>query len=95
MAMTACKECGKQVSTEAKACPYCGAVAPAKKKAKGGIGKWLLILFAIGVVVAVLPKQDKAKASASALQKIQAAPVPGTPKKVAATATAAGGKTMR
>ena len=52
MAMTTCKECGKQVSTEAKACPHCGAAAPARKKAKGGIGKWLLVVFAIGVVVA-------------------------------------------
>ena len=87
--MTTCKECGKQVSTEAKACPHCGAAAPAKKKAKGGIGKWLLIVFAIGVVVAVLPKQDKAKASASASapQRTQAAPVPDTPKKVEVTAT--------
>ena len=87
MAMTTCKECGKQVSTEAKACPHCGAAAPARKKAKGGIGKWLLVVFAIGVVVAVLPKQDKAKASASAPQRTQAAPVPDTPKKVEVTAT--------
>ena len=87
--MTTCKECGKQVSTEAKACPHCGAAAPARKKAKGGIGKWLLVVFAIGVVVAVLPKQDKAKASASASapQRTQAAPVPDTPKKVEVTAT--------
>lgn len=87
MAMTTCKECGKQVSTEAKACPHCGAAAPAKKKAKGGIGKWLLMVFAIGVVVAVLPKQDKAKASASAPHRTQAAPVPDTPKKVEIAAT--------
>ena len=66
MAMTTCKECGKQVSTEAKACPHCGAAAPAKKKAKGGMGKWLLIVFAIGVVAAVLPKKDKAAASSAA-----------------------------
>jgi hypothetical protein len=25
MAMTDCKECGKQISTQAKACPHCGA----------------------------------------------------------------------
>lgn len=89
MAMTTCKECSKQVSTEAKACPHCGAGAAARKKAKGGIGKWLLIVFAIGVVVAVLPKQDKAKASASpsAPQRAQATPVPNTPKKVEVTAT--------
>ena len=62
MAMTTCKECGKQVSTEAKTCPHCGAVA---KKAKGGLGKWLLIVFAIGVVAAVLPKKDKVAASSA------------------------------
>ena len=60
MAMTACKECGKAVSTGAKTCPHCGTSAPAKKKGKGGIGKWLLIVFAIGLVAMILPKQDKA-----------------------------------
>ena len=72
MAMTTCKECGKQVSTEAKACPHCGAAAPAKKKAKGGIGKWLLIVFAIGLVAMILPKQDKTTSVASAPPKAQA-----------------------
>ena len=66
MAMTTCKECGKQVSTGAKTCPHCGTSAPAKKKAKGGLGKWLLIVFAIGVVAAVLPKKDKDAVSSAA-----------------------------
>lgn len=66
MAMTTCTECGNQVSTEAKTCPHCGTSAPAKKKGKGGIGKWLLIVFAIGLVVAVLPKKDKVVASSAA-----------------------------
>lgn len=79
MAMTTCKECGKQVSTEAKACPHCGTSAPAKKKAKGGIGKWLLIVFAIGLVAMILPKQDKATPVASAPPKAQAKSPP--PKK--------------
>ena len=35
-----------------------------EEEGQGRIGKWLLIVFAFGVVVAVLPKQDKAKASA-------------------------------
>ena len=83
MAMTTCKECGKQVSTEAKACPHCGAAAPAKKKAKGGIGKWLLIVFAIGVVAAVLPKKDKVAASSGAPSVTAAQP---KEKKVDATA---------
>ena len=72
MAMTACKECGKAVSTGAKTCPHCGTSAPAKKKGKGGIGKWLLIVFAIGLVAAILPKQDKASTAASAPPKVQA-----------------------
>lgn len=75
MAMTACKECGKQVSTEARACPHCGAAAPAKKKARGGIGKWLLIVFAIGLVATILPKKDKVAAS-SAPPRVQAQAAP-------------------
>lgn len=72
MALTTCRECGKQVSTDAKACPHCGTSEPAKKKAKGGIGKWLLIVFAIGLVAMVLPKKDKATAAAK--PPVQAAP---------------------
>lgn len=82
MAMTTCKECGKQVSTEAKACPHCGTSAPAKKKGKGGIGKWLLIVFAIGLVAMILPKTDKATTTASAPQKapvVRAAEAPKAP----------------
>ncbi|QMV75074.1 hypothetical protein HS961_20740 [Comamonas piscis] len=70
MAMTTCKECSNQVSTEARTCPHCGAAAPAKKKPKGGVGKWLLIVFAIGVVAAVLPKKDKDAASSAARKAV-------------------------
>ncbi len=76
MAMTTCKECEKPVSTDAKTCPHCGTSAPAKKKAKGGIGKWLLIVFAIGLVAMILPKQDKATTAASAPPKAQAKAAP-------------------
>ena len=34
MAMSNCKECGKQVSTTAKTCPNCGASEPTEKKEK-------------------------------------------------------------
>ena len=60
MALTTCRECGQQVSADAKTCPHCGTSAPAKKKAKGGIGKWLLIIFAIGLVANVLSTKDNA-----------------------------------
>ena len=80
MAMTACKECGKAVSTGAKTCPHCGTSAPAKKKGKGGIGKWLLIAFVIGLVVMILPKKDKAATAASAPQKAPAVRATEAPK---------------
>ena len=82
MALTTCKECEKPVSTDAKTCPHCGTLAPAKRKAKGGIGKWLLIVFAIGVVAAMLPKQDKVPPAASAPPKaptVRAAEAPKAP----------------
>lgn len=73
MALTTCRECGKQVSTDAKTCPHCGTSTPAKKTAKGGIGKWLLIVFAIGLVAMALPKKDKA-ATATATPPVQVVP---------------------
>ncbi|HEU0283269.1 MAG TPA: hypothetical protein VFQ99_05755 [Gallionella sp.] len=48
MALINCKECGKEVSTEATACPHCGAKPP--KKSSG-----LMILFIIvGSVIALV-----------------------------------------
>jgi DNA-directed RNA polymerase subunit RPC12/RpoP len=32
MPLTRCRDCGKEVSTEAAACPHCGADAPARTK---------------------------------------------------------------
>ena len=34
MALTACRECAKEVSTEAAACPHCGAAAPARARSE-------------------------------------------------------------
>ncbi len=45
MAMSNCKECGKQVSTTATTCPNCGASEPTEKKEKNKkIRIWGLIL---------------------------------------------------
>lgn len=41
MALVNCKECGKQVSTEAVACPSCGAKTPKKT----GILGWFALAF--------------------------------------------------
>lgn len=76
MAMTACRECGKPVSTEAKNCPHCGTSAPSKKKSKGGIGKWLLIFFAIGLVATVLPKREGASTASAPPKKVEAKATP-------------------
>lgn len=40
MALTECKECGKEISTKAKACPHCGA-------GRGMSGWWKLSIFAL------------------------------------------------
>ena len=37
MALAACRECGKAVSTEAAACPHCGAAAPTWQRS----GDWV------------------------------------------------------
>lgn len=73
MALVACRECGKEVSTEAKTCPHCGTSKPAlQPKVKQpvdetvkavGSRKWIkniLILAAIGLVAAVVVPKNKA-----------------------------------
>lgn len=50
MALVACRECGEQISTEAKLCPKCGVTKPQPKSKKTGIGTWLVVIFlALGV----------------------------------------------
>jgi len=57
MALVKCRECGKDVSSEAPTCPHCGVVKPAPKKAfnpsiSGGQGCLLIIviLVVIGII---------------------------------------------
>ncbi|MFP3867742.1 MAG: hypothetical protein ACLFUU_06235 [Desulfobacteraceae bacterium] len=40
MAITTCRECQKEVSTEAQSCPYCGAPHPAEKEWRGTGYEW-------------------------------------------------------
>ena len=47
MALISCKECGNQVSTEAKVCPKCGAKVPKKT---GIITKALIFFFLVGLI---------------------------------------------
>lgn len=50
MALIKCKECGKEISTSATACPHCGNPALAKKVEKVGIS---IIKFGLGVMVLI------------------------------------------
>ncbi|MDZ7261509.1 MAG: zinc ribbon domain-containing protein [candidate division KSB1 bacterium] len=40
MSITTCRECNKEVSTDARACPHCGARYPARKEWKGSGIDW-------------------------------------------------------
>ena len=51
MALVPCRECGKEVSDEAKVCPYCGIKTPSKKRHQRGIILTVcFLLLAVGVV---------------------------------------------
>lgn len=64
MALRPCRECKKQVSTESKNCPSCGAPDPTsgmktiqQKKRMGLIPKALLVVFGIGLISTfIIPK---------------------------------------
>ena len=66
MAIVKCKECGKDVSSTAAACPNCGAAPPKKTSAivKYG-GGFVGALFIIGVIGSIVsPSGQKSTASA-------------------------------
>ena len=50
MAMTKCKECGKEVSTKAFSCPSCGAQVK-ESSGKQGCG---ILLFAVFVFILIV-----------------------------------------
>lgn len=51
MSLMKCRECGNEVSTDASACPQCGALNAAKGM---GCGPWVVIVFVVFVVVGLL-----------------------------------------
>lgn len=63
MALKACKECGKEISSDAKACPHCG-----KKTNHLGCGSVvvivLFIFFMIGMIISAV-KDDAPSSTAS------------------------------
>lgn len=59
MAMTKCKECGKEISTTAKTCPHCGASTSPVLDAMGNVGEAAsslgsMLMLIGGVILAVV-----------------------------------------
>ena len=48
MGLTQCRECKKEVSTQARACPHCGVPYPARKEWKGSGFEWKSKTFIYG-----------------------------------------------
>jgi RNA polymerase subunit RPABC4/transcription elongation factor Spt4 len=57
MALKKCKECGKEISTEAKVCPNCGKKNPTGERV--GCVAAVLILIAIAAVVSIFSNDEK------------------------------------
>jgi len=57
MAMAACRECKKEVTSEAKTCPHCGISIPVKPKPTAAA--WLVTLGIIVVVVGLVYDGNK------------------------------------
>ncbi len=93
MALKACSECGKEVSTDAKACPNCGAKQPRKV----GILGWIAAAF-VGAVaynmvtsnggsLGVPPAASSAAPAPVVYNSPQPSPQPQVPKKALMEAT--------
>lgn len=79
MAVKKCKDCGGQVSTNAKACPQCGAVV---KKGVGILG-WLFVIFIVLPIAWSIGKgMDRASSTPTVSSAAGTAPTPpATPPK--------------
>jgi hypothetical protein len=79
MALTTCRECQKEVSTEAATCPNCGTPKPANRP--GAVPRWAKILGAIVVVVLIgkavtgSPNPDASQTSVASVESSPAPPV--------------------
>jgi len=53
MALRPCKECGQQISTDAKVCPHCGKNQKQSVTAGGALGIFILLLVLFGVLASM------------------------------------------
>lgn len=61
MALVKCRSCGKEVASDAKTCPHCGAPTPGRKSF--GIAPLLLIAGAVLVLAVAFEKKPNAPAA--------------------------------
>ena len=72
MSLEKCRECGKDVSSEAKACPHCGAVVKTTSGPFAMLGWFAGGLLAVGVVWAFVVGNEDADGRAKARSAIGA-----------------------
>ena len=53
--LTECRDCGREVSAKAKACPHCGADRPARKGAEQSLHQFSAGAFKLGCGLLMLP----------------------------------------
>lgn len=66
MALVKCNECGGQVSSQAKACPSCGAKPPARTSLGTAIFACLIGLAALTMIVGSFGEKESSQQSAAA-----------------------------
>src|SRR5947209_5504067 len=84
MALIKCKECGREISSLAKACPACGAAV--RPKSRSPLQKLLMLGFIGFVVYAVY---DTVKRQSAQQTNTLAAPTPEHAEQIAKDSTAA------
>lgn len=68
MSMIKCRECGKEISTEASACPNCGA----KVKKTSGCLAIVLVAIAVPMLLAVINTSEKTSAPPKTKEQLEA-----------------------
>lgn len=82
MAMGVCRECNKAVSSEAKACPSCGAADPFKPKRIGVLG-WLGVGFVGLLAFTMCTPRDDASTAVTAKPTGSGGPPPKSESQIA------------